>query len=156
MGDRCWGRLSFHHTHLDKVEKLEPDIRQMLGDEEPNSDGLLHVEEDEINYGEFWFEDDLKKAGIPYDRSSDGGAEYGPQETFFRLLPEGKHRWVVLDEGDNNVRVSTLMRLLDDHAALKAYILQSQEEIKYTPIDDEQLGLHKLWVMDQILGLKEM
>ena len=91
----------------------------------------------EVNYGNLPFLNELMHAGIAFDSEWGSGSEYGPGIHFCRFDAQGLiHANEVSDEGQNPP-LGELIKRIDDHNALRQYILEYKRDVTPLPWDNQ-------------------
>lgn len=92
----------------------------------------------EVNYGELEFLDKLQAAGIAYASRWDAGDGYGAGTKFCRFTSDGDSEIKEVYDTGVNPELTPLLACIDDHAALKKFILAHRESITPLPWDNQE------------------
>ena len=146
MGDRTSVTLSIPTVLIETALPFLDNYQ-----DESNSETLSYFTYYEVNYGELDFLCHLIAAGIPFDSEWCAGSEYGAGCKSCRFTPEGEEIInEIYDDGRNPCHTS-LMALIDNPSALRAYILAHDERIKVLPWDN-QVEYGKLYRTKQLIN----
>ena len=74
----------------------------------PEGANLITFCDDQANYGDFGFEADLQRAGIPYDKTFAAGPDWSDGEEFFR---PGHEVWIFYKEPERATQMAFVERL---------------------------------------------
>lgn len=155
MGDRT--SVSLMILKEDK-EKFESNAKAIDADDY-DSNAPWHEDEKfvyyqyyEVNYGNLPFIDDLIRLGIPHDTEWDSGSEYGPGSSYARFTKDGEVQHLEVSNEHRNPSLTGLIERLDDHEALKQFILDHKEQTVPLPLDEQQLINAKVYLTKQLIS----
>lgn len=139
MGDRTYVGLTVLGCDAAQVRALlEETYCELSEDDNDGDDSFAFFGFEEVNYGNLEIEDALIAAGIPYSKRWDAGSEYGAGHEHVRFTETGQlQRREVYDEAENPP-LDALLALVDDPAALRAFLLAFAAHITPLPWDHQQ------------------
>jgi hypothetical protein len=148
MGDRTSVDLTILKVHQAKFEALKDRDEHETQHED---DQFISYMFWEVNYGNLPFLDELIKLGIPFTSHWESGSEYGPGNEHVRFTPDGEIQRIEIADEYLNPDLDELLKRLDDHRALKDYILDHRDRI--TPIPwDSQEEYAKVYLTKQLIA----
>lgn len=157
MGDRTNVTLAVALEHLDALRATVPDEDFEFGEPDDTCTDtggvvLALFEFGEINYADLGIEQLLRMSGIPYNKTWSQGDEYTSGSEWFRLKPErGQYLFRQIYDDEQWFDAGELKERLDDHKALKTYILDRTALNTCPPFDQAQLDRHKIWKLEKLI-----
>lgn len=148
MGDRTSVDLTILKVHQAKFEALKDRDEHETQHED---DQFISYMFWEVNYGNLPFLDELIKAGIPFTSHWESGSEYGPGNEHVRFTPEGEIQRIEISDEYLNPDLDELIKRLDDHRALKDYILDHRDRITPLPWDSQE-EYAKVYLTKQLIA----
>lgn len=115
-----------------------------------DSDYLITLEYEEVNYGDLDFLYCLKDNGIPYDSRWSDGDNYGPGTTYLRFTPEGEAVEMTVPDDQKNPPLSKLIDLISNPQALISYVVEFHKSVTPLPWDNQQ-EYAKVYLTKQLL-----
>jgi hypothetical protein len=151
MGDRTTVTLTVLTAHADRAGEIF-DEDNLSEEASESQDGLLtHFVFYEVNRGNLDFLDELTAAGISYDSRWEDGSEFSAGVESMRFTPDGGSEMKEVYDTHLNPNIEKLIELIDDHKALRGYILAHIEHV--TALDwDKQEEYSKLFRAKQLIS----
>lgn len=135
MGDRVTVELTVLKTQRAEAERL-------LDEVEPNEfykeGGLITLVYHEVRNGDLQNLDKLAAAGIAYDSRWDAGSGIWQGGDYARFLEDGSLSVKRIFDKEKDIQVNDLLKVIDDHEALKALILKKQEDNTILPFKGQE------------------
>jgi len=145
MGDRTYVTLTVQKEHWDAVNELDPGEGATA-----ETDTLVCIGYEEVNYGELYFLPELIKQGIAYDSSWANGDEYPEGEESTRFTSEGRLVTKSFGPTSGTVDITDLVKLLDTPEELKTFILKAKEKEEVLGWED-QIANGKIYRARQLI-----
>ena len=138
MGDRSYVDFTFLGVHKESVGR----ILEVNFDNEPvitYVGGTCCIAFNEVFYGELDGLAGLQKEGIPYNSYWQAGHGYSAGGEYVRFTTEGEMvKKTIYVEEETAIQIHKLLKVLDDHAALKKVILDHQNFLTILPFDNQE------------------
>lgn len=135
MADRVTVELTVLKTQASEAERL-------LDEGEPNEfyeeGDLITLVYYEVAGGDLPNLSKLTAAGIAYDSRWDAGISVWQGGDYTRFLEDGSLSVKRIFDRDKDIQVNALLKVIDDHEALKALILKKQEETTILPFKGQE------------------
>lgn len=151
MGDRCYMSLTVKSEQMDEVRSIFKEAgnnpSEFVMD---NGQGFGFLGFEEVNYAKLEGIEAVQAAGIPFDLENTAGHDYEASTLYCRFTEEGTMQFQELCAEDEIVRLNDLLKIVDDHAALKALILQADADRQIIPWDN-QVEYGKRYVARQLI-----
>ena len=153
MGDRTTVTLTVLSSQLEAAKGI---LKKKAGEpwekNEISQQPLKSLIFDEVNYGDLPGLKNLQAAGIAYDSEWGQGGEYSPGCTSCRFTKDGELIVKEIYDYEVNPPIETLLTLIDDHEALRSYILLYKEEHTVPLITPEQEDFGKVYRIKQLIA----
>jgi len=132
MGDRTWVEI------VVLTESL-PQVKEFLGEEAQINDEtkLASLYFDEVDNGCMEAQDELTKAGIPYNYSWGRGDNYEGGMKYIRFTPEGDLEHIEYCVSDINPPLEKLLKLVPTPRELAEYVQQYSDDKTPLPWDNQ-------------------
>lgn len=151
MGDRCYMCLIIKSEHFEEAKKIFTEAGNRPGyQSQDNGHGFASLEFEEVNYAKLEGIETVQAAGIPYDLDNTAGHEYEAACVHCRFTERGEMVLQELTASDDVISVNSLLKVIDDHAALKSLIQKADEERAVLPWDN-QVEYGKRYVARQLI-----
>ena len=134
MGDRVSVTLTVLTAHAKQVEDICSDSQ----DWKETSGEFTYLTFHEVNYGELDFLYELENAGIPYTSDWDQGGDFAAGNKTLRFTSNGEAITKEVYDKYVNPDIDDLMKLFNDHEALKQYITDHYNEVTPLPWDNQE------------------
>lgn len=127
---------------LTVLKTQESDAVRLLEEGEPNEfyeeGDLIALIYHEVPNGDLPNLGKLTDAGIAYDSCWDAGSSTWQGGDYARFLEDGSLSVKRIFDREKDIQVNDLLKVIDDHEALKALILKRQEKTAILPFKDQE------------------
>lgn len=135
MSDKVTVELTVLKTQQAEAERLLDEA----GPNEFYEEGdLITLVFHEVHNGDLQNLGKLAAAGIAYDSCWDAGSGVWKGGDYARFLEDGSLSFRRIFDKEKDIQVNDLLKVIDDHEALKALILKRQEETTVLPFKDQE------------------
>lgn len=134
MGDRTSVMLEILSTQAEKAETFFDGDAFELDESPPITTCTFQ----EVNYGNLPYLKKLRDNGIAYNSIWSSGSNYSSGAEYGRYTSQGV--FVVLTVYDDciNPDLDSLLKMIEDHTALKEYLLEHQKKVTPLPWDNQE------------------
>lgn len=151
MGDRCYMSLTVKSEHFEETKKIFAEAGNQPSEQTLNHDnGFAFLGFEGVNYAKLEGIEAVQAAGIPYDLDNSAGHEYDAATVHCRFTEDGEKVLQERSASDEVISVDSLLKLIDDHAALKVLIQKADEERAVLPWD-HQVEYGKRYIARQLI-----
>jgi hypothetical protein len=150
MSDRVSVRFTVLKAHSIDALRICAD-EPAYSDSVSDQNNLVIHSFDECNFGNLYCEEELKEAGIPYDKEWDEGGDYSAGTEYLRFTPDGKAVLKEIYDNCINPDLFTMLKIIEDKGDLAKFVLDHHEEISVLSWD-KQLEYSKLYLMNQLIS----
>lgn len=124
------------------LKTQESEAVRLLDEGEPNEfyeeGDLITLVYHEVRNGDLPNLGKLTDAGIAYDSCWDAGSSTWQGGDYARFLEDGSLSVKRIFDREKDIQVNALLKVIDDHEALKALILKKQNDITILPFKDQE------------------
>lgn len=129
-------------VELTLLKTQESEAVRLLDEGEPNEfyeeGDLITLVYHEVLRGALQNLSKLTDAGIAYDSCWDAGSNVWQGGDYARFLEDGSLSVKRIFDEEKDIQVNDLLKVIDDHEALKALILKRQEETTILSFKDQE------------------
>lgn len=138
MSSRSSVILTFQENNEGQVEEILNKHGTVANDKWKNSNGTVDFFFEEVKYGELHAVTYLQIAGIPYNVHNEEGEDYCAETKYCRYNEKGECVLSTIGNDDDFIHVEELLEIIDDHKALREYILACEKACNPPSWDNQE------------------